>query len=52
MEAVEFFEKYADQHVGFLDCISFALMRRHRVQRVFTFDRHFDQAGFDIFRFA
>jgi uncharacterized protein len=45
--ALDFFEKYADQEVSFTDCVSFALMRSHRIQRVFTFDRHFRLAGFE-----
>jgi predicted nucleic acid-binding protein len=48
MKALAYFEKYADQKVGFTDCVSFALMRRHRMERAFTFDRHFAQAGFDV----
>jgi predicted nucleic acid-binding protein len=44
--ALDYFEKYADQRVSFTDCISFALMRTHHIQRVFTFDRHFRLAGF------
>jgi len=46
--ALGLFRKLADQKVSFTDCISFALMRRHRVKRAFTFDRHFNLAGFDI----
>jgi predicted nucleic acid-binding protein len=46
--ALGLFEKYADQKVSFTDCISFALMRRHRIGRVFTFDRHFALAGFEV----
>lgn len=30
----------------FIDCISFVLMRSRRIKRVFSFDRHFDAAGF------
>lgn len=45
--AVELFRKFADQGVSFTDCVSFALLKRHRLKQVFTFDRHFRQAGFD-----
>jgi predicted nucleic acid-binding protein len=44
--ALALFRKLADQEVSFTDCVSFALMRRHRVTRAFTFDRHFETAGF------
>lgn len=47
--ALTLYEKYADQGVGFTDAVSFALMRRHRIKRAFTFDRHFAQAGFTLF---
>ena len=46
--AVELFRKFADQRVSFTDCVSFALMRRHRLKKAFTFDRHFADAGFEI----
>jgi predicted nucleic acid-binding protein len=46
--AVELFAKFADQRVSFTDCVSFVLMRRHRLVRAFTFDRHFADAGFEI----
>ena len=48
MEALELFEKYADQNVSFTDCVSFVLMRRSRIERVFSFDRHFKNAGFSL----
>ena len=44
--ALVFFRKLADQEVSFTDCVSFALMRRHRITRAFTFDRHFAAVGF------
>jgi predicted nucleic acid-binding protein len=46
--AVELLEKFADQKLSFTDAVSFALMRRHRLARAFTFDRHFARAGFEI----
>ncbi len=46
LEAVNLFKKYADQKISFTDCISFVLMHRHKIKRVFTFDRHFKSAGF------
>ena len=47
-KAVDIFAKFADQKVSFTDCISFVLMRRNRLERAFTFDRHFGSAGFEI----
>ena len=48
IKALQFFSKYADQHVSFTDCISFVLMKREKINRVFSFDRHFELAGFHI----
>jgi predicted nucleic acid-binding protein len=50
LAAVGLFEKYADQAVSFTDCVSFALMRRHRIARAFTYDRHFVAAGFELWQ--
>ncbi len=48
LQAADLFSKFADQEASFTDCTSFALMRRHRLSRVFTFDRHFRDAGFEV----
>ena len=48
MNAVGLFEKYADHHVSFTDCISFVLMRRNKIKRVFSFDNHFEWVGFKL----
>lgn len=48
MVALDVFEKFADQKVSFTDCTSFVLMREHRIDRVFSFDRHFALAGFAL----
>ena len=34
--------------VSFTDCISFVLMRKRQIKRVFAFDRHFMHAGFTL----
>jgi predicted nucleic acid-binding protein len=48
IEALEKFEKFADQRVSFTDCLSFVLMKRHRLSQVFSFDHHFARAGFTL----
>jgi len=48
VDAFNYFEKYADQEIGFTDCVSFVLMRKRHVQTVFSFDRHFTLAGFQL----
>jgi uncharacterized protein len=48
IEAVDLFEKFADQRVSYTDCISFVLMRLNKIEKVFAFDRHFERAGFQI----
>lgn len=47
-KAVDLFAKFADQKVSFTDCVSFSLMRHHGLNRAFTFDRHFANAGFEL----
>jgi uncharacterized protein len=46
--ALDLLNKFADQSIGFVDCLSFALMRRHRIATAFSFDRHFELAGFPL----
>ena len=46
LRAIDWFAKFQDQDVSFTDCISFTLMKRGRIHHVFSFDRHFDTAGF------
>lgn len=48
MKALDYFEKYGDQGVSFTDCISFVLMKQKRARRIFSFDKHFERAGFTI----
>ena len=46
--AIDLFEKFSDQRVSFTDCISFVIMKRYRIRRVFCFDRAFAAAGFEV----
>jgi hypothetical protein len=50
LEALVILEKFGDHGLSFVDALSCALMRRLRIDRVFTFDRHFTLMGFEIFK--
>lgn len=47
-EAYALLRQYADQPFSFVDATSFVWMRRLRLWRAFTFDRHFLTAGFTL----
>ena len=44
----EMFQAYNDKAWAFTDCTSFVLMRQINLHRAFAFDRHFVQAGFQL----
>jgi len=48
LEGIDIMEKFVDQKIGFVDCLSMALMRRHRLISIFSFDKHFELAGFKL----
>lgn len=48
IEAIRWMRKYSDKEISFTDCVSFAIMRRAGIRSVFTFDRHFRDAGFEV----
>lgn len=43
-----FLARYAA--VSFTDAVSCVLMRRHHLTRTFSFDRHFEDMGFSLFK--
>lgn len=45
-EGISLYAERPDKTWGLVDCVSFAVMRRHAIQDAFTADRHFIQAGF------
>ena len=36
VKAIDFFQKFADQNVSFTDCITFVLLRKEKIKRVFS----------------
>lgn len=49
LKAIDFFEKYSDHGLSFTDCVSFVLMQKRKIKKVFTFDHHFQMQGFQSF---
>jgi predicted nucleic acid-binding protein len=45
---VEFFRERMDKDWSLTDCISFVVMKQHRLADALTADHHFEQAGFNI----
>ena len=43
----ELYKSYKDKSWGLIDCISFVVMREMEITDVLTFDKHFEQAGFN-----
>jgi predicted nucleic acid-binding protein len=46
--AWEMFQAYEDKEWSFTDCTSFVLMQRRQLYLAFSFDHHFEQAGFQL----
>jgi len=49
VKAIDIFKQYADHQVSFTDCISIVLMRKEKIKRMFSFDQHFQWAGFQLY---
>jgi uncharacterized protein len=47
-EAFNLYRSFLDKEWGFVDCMSFIVMRQHRITVALAFDKHFIQAGFQI----
>lgn len=45
--ALALFERHRDKRWSFTDCTSFAIMHELGITRAFSFDRNFEQAGFE-----
>jgi len=46
--AWKIFKQYSDKDFSFTDCTSFALMEQEAISAAFTFDKHFQQYGFQM----
>jgi len=44
----EFFKLHQDKTFSFTDCMSFVVMQTLNINVAFTYDSHFEQAGFQI----
>jgi len=44
-KAIKIFIKYADKNFSFVDCTSFVVIRDLKLEKAFTFDKHFKQYG-------
>lgn len=49
LKALDLMGKYADHPISFTDCVSFVLMKRQKIYKVFSFDSHFEFAGFTLY---
>lgn len=47
-EAIKKFKKYKDQDFSIADCASFVLMKGNKIERAFTFDKHFKTMKFKV----
>lgn len=36
--------------LSFVDCVSFVVMRRYEMEKVFGFDKHFAEQGFEVLK--
>jgi uncharacterized protein len=49
LEGWQYFQQHQDKSYSLTDCISFLVMQRFKIQIALTLDRHFIQAGFEVF---
>jgi len=50
-KGLEIYEKHRDKNWGLVDCISFVVMKEHKITDALTGDKHFAQAGFRALMF-
>jgi len=45
-EAEEILKKYMDQDFSYTDAVSFAIIKKQKIKKAFSFDKHFQTMGF------
>ncbi|MBI2590533.1 MAG: type II toxin-antitoxin system VapC family toxin [Candidatus Blackburnbacteria bacterium] len=48
-DALEIFSKQTSKNSRFTDCINMAVMKRERIDTIFSFDKHYKKNGFKRF---
>ncbi len=46
--AIELWRSMGRRKLSLVDCVSFVAMRYHKIEKVFAFDKHFEEQGFEI----
>jgi len=46
LEAAKILKKYSDHSLGFTDALSFVYLGRAKIDRIFTYDSHFNLTGY------
>lgn len=49
-EAWKLYRRYRDHILSLCDCVSFAVMRRRRIEMAFAYDQDFEAVGFSSLR--
>ena len=49
LSALDWLQRFGDQRFSMTDATSFAFMEEHKITNAFTFDHHFEIAGFKKF---
>lgn len=50
LKALDWIERFSDQKFSMTDAVSFVVMTEQKIKMAFTFDSHFEIAGFQQFR--
>ena len=50
ISAMALLEQFHDQKISYCDTLSVAMMKEQQIDRIFTFDHHFDLLGAKVIR--